>query len=494
MSSAEPFSHPNLPRLFWPVALVLSALVAALLLIGPLAGMYAHDSTNYNEGWNAYHQQETIQRKPLYGAPPGLVGNNYPPISFHLIGLASRLTGDLNQTGRWVALLSLAMVAILCGAVVRRLTGSAPLAAYTALNVVIWLAVYKPDRIGMNDPQLLGTVFSLIGLYAYVREPDKLRWLCISAVAFTISVFTKHNLLAFPVAVGLHLLLRGDRKRLLVWGGVAAGGSALILALTLWLDGPYFLAHILVPRSRTSGLTAVTDYFTMFQLPVALAVVWSLRNMGQPVSHIMELSLIVAHALAAAFVGGDGVDRNIFFDCVLGLVVVGALVFAEYAPLFAHVKNRGFLLAALLVAPAFGIVIATPEALTNNWNTLRSLPARDRDFDIAVTLLRSRPGPALCENLLLCFEAGKPFTYDPYFTNSMVNVGRVKEEELVALVESASFHTVQLYLEPDEQNLTTGKRYRFTAKFMEALLKYYRVEARLGGSVVLVPVVHNPGS
>ena len=486
MPSAEPLSPTNFPRLFWPVALSLAALLAAVLLLAPLASMFAHGSTNYNEGWNAYHQEETIQSKPLYGAPPGLVCNNYPPVSFHLIGLASRLTGDVNQTGRWVALLSLALVAMLCGAIVRRFTGSAPLAAYTALSVVIWLAVYMPNRIGMNDPQLLGTAFSLLGLYAYIREPEKLRWLCISAVLFTVSVFTKHNLLAFPAAVGLHLLLRGKWKGLLVWGGVAAGGSVLLLALTRWMDGPYFLANMLAPRARTTGVWEITAYLTMFQLPVALAVVWSLRHMGRSLSHIMVLALIVAHALAAAFAGGYGVGKNIFFDCIFGLVVVCALVFAEYAPLLAGVKYRGFLLAALLVAPAFGIVIATPLALKADWDMLRALPDRGRDFDLAVRLLRSRPGPALCEDLLLCFEAGKPFTYDAYFADGLVQTGRVREEELGALVESASFRTVQLYLF-GEENLSPGKRPRFTARFMEALMKRYRLEARLSDSVVLVP-------
>jgi len=487
MPSAELLSPPNFPRLFWPVALSLAGLAAAALLVGPLTAMFTHDSMNYNEGWNAYHQEETIQGKGLYGAPPGLVCTNYPPISFHLIGLASQLTGDVNRTGRWVALLSLALVAMLCGAMVRQFTGSAPLAVYTALSVVIWLAVYQPDRIGMNDPQLLGTVFGLLGLYLYIREPEKLRWLCISAVAFTVSVFTKHNLLAFPAAVGLHLLLRERWKGPLVWGGVAAGESALLLALTRWIDGPYFAAHLLVPRALSGGLGQVTNYLTLFQLPVALAVVWSLRHMERSLSHIMVLALLMAHVLAATFAGGDGVDRNIFFDCVFGLVVVSALVFAEYAPLLTGWKHCGLPLAALLVAPAFGIVIGMPQALKVEQLMLRALPDRGRDFDFAVKLLKSRPGPALCEDLLICFEAGKPFTYDAYFANSMVKVGRVKEEELVALVENASFRTAQVDLAPDEKNLPPGKRLRFTARFVEALMKHYRLEARLSGSAVLVP-------
>ena len=306
------------------MALSLTGALAVVLLLAPLAKMLAHGSTNYNEGWNAYHQQEAIQGKPLYGAPPGFVCTNYPPISFHLIGLASRVAGDVNQTGRWVSLLSLLLVAILCGSIVRLCTGSAPLAAYTALSVVIWLTVYLGNRIGMNDPQLLGTVFSLFGLYVYIRHPEKLGWLSISAAAFTISVFTKHNLLAFPAAVGLHLLLGGKWKRLAVWSGVVAGGSVLLVGLTRWVDGPYFVANILMPRTQTSWLENVTDYATLFQVPLAIALVWSLRHMGRSLTHIMALVVIVANVVAVAFAGGDGVDKNIFFDSLFSLAIVGA--------------------------------------------------------------------------------------------------------------------------------------------------------------------------
>jgi hypothetical protein len=589
MSGNGSLSALGFPRLFWPVTLTLTGAVAALLLLSPVTRMFGHSSLNYNEGWNAYHQQETIQRKPLYGAPPRLVCNKYPPISFHLIGLASRLTGDVNLTGRWVALISLALAATLCGAIVRRLTGSTPLAVYTALSVVIWLAVYSAERIGMNDPQLLGTAFGLFGLYAFIRATEERGWLAISAAAFTISVFTKHNLLAFPAAVGLHLLLGRKWKGLTVWGGVIAGGSVLLLGLTQWIDGPYFFANLLIPRApslfiahatdwatllqlpillavglyayirapesfawlsiaavgftisaftyynllafpvavgfylvwkekwkelavlggvvaggsllllglarwmgspdmvadltmprtRTAWLTNVAIYATVFQLTILLAVVWSLRHAG----HVMTLALITSNALAVAFASGNGVDRNMFFDAVLSLAVVSALVFAEFAPALAARNWHAFRLAGLLLTTTLGILILIPFSLTAGWAWQRPVRDRTRDFDFSVKLLRSRPGPALCEDLLLCFEAGKAFTFDPYFSNNMVLAGRIKDEELIAMVDSASYRTVQL----DGTDLTPGPRPRFTSNLMKALLNRYRVEALLSHSVVMVP-------
>lgn len=483
MSGAEPLSSLNFPRLFWPAALSLAAVLAAALLLAPLVLMFTDGSRNYNEGWNAYHQQETVQGEPLYHAPPRFVSTNYPPISFHLIGLASRIGGDVNQTGRWVSLLSLLTAAILCAAIVRRFTGSVPLAAYTALTAAIWLAVYKSDRIGMNDPQLLGTVFSLLGLYAYIRNPDKPAWLSISAAAFTVSVFTKHNLLAFPAAVGLHLLLERKWKSLAVWGGMVAAGSMLLLGLTLWIDGPYFAANILMPRALSIGLDHLTDYGIRFQLPIALVLVWWLFRKGRPLGHIILLALIMAHVEAFAFVGGYGVDKNIFFDCIFSLAMASALVFAEFAPLAAGWKRPGLALAALLLASSFGLVIQAPAALRDDRDVLISGMERADDFDSTVSLVQSRPGPALCEDLLICFDAGKPYAYDAYVMFSMVKAGRIEDDGLVALVEDASIQTVQL----DKRNFNRGDVVRFTPNFVKALLHRYRIEKELHDWIVMVP-------
>jgi len=67
----------------------------------------------------------------------------------------------------------------------------------------------------------------------------------------------------------------------------------------------------------------------------------------------------------------------------------------------------------------------------------------------------------------------------------MVKAGRVKEEELVALVENAGFRTVQLELRAPEKGLAAWERLRFSARFMDALLKRYHPEGlvdRLGGA------------
>ena len=88
----------------------------AFLLLGPLLLIPLHVPLGYNEGWNAYLAARAIglQDGPLYPPADTLVFNNYPPLSFYLVGLIGRglAGGDVIVAGRVVALASLLASAV----------------------------------------------------------------------------------------------------------------------------------------------------------------------------------------------------------------------------------------------------------------------------------------------------------------------------------------------------------------------------------------------
>lgn len=88
---------------------------------------------NYNEGWNAYRQQAAASWQPLYVMPPGLDITNYPPLSFHLVGLLGRHFGDVVLVGRLDTLLALAVIGFVVVRIGRYLSGSGPIALYCGL-------------------------------------------------------------------------------------------------------------------------------------------------------------------------------------------------------------------------------------------------------------------------------------------------------------------------------------------------------------------------
>lgn len=107
-------------RRAWLIAIAALALFTALTAAYPIFRTFADFDIKFNEGWNATRATMVLRGIPLYGAPPQYTITNYPPLPFHLIALAARLTGDVNAADRYVSLLSLAAIAMLIAAIVRR--------------------------------------------------------------------------------------------------------------------------------------------------------------------------------------------------------------------------------------------------------------------------------------------------------------------------------------------------------------------------------------
>src|SRR5437762_810218 len=66
-------------------------------------------SLDANEGWNAYHAVAAFGGG-LYPRQPQFFFNNYPPLSFYLVGAAGRWIGDPIVAGRLVASFAFAML------------------------------------------------------------------------------------------------------------------------------------------------------------------------------------------------------------------------------------------------------------------------------------------------------------------------------------------------------------------------------------------------
>jgi hypothetical protein len=59
-------------------------------------------------------------------------------------------------------------------------------------------------------------------------------------------------------------------------------------------------------------------------------------------------------------------------------------------------------------------------------------------------VLRAHPGPAFCESLLRCYEAGKPYEYDPFNSTNLVKLGKLDPATLVDRLNRGELTAVQL--------------------------------------------------
>ena len=107
----------------------------------------------------------------------------------------------------------------------------------------------------------------------------------------------------------------------------------------------------------------------------------------------------------------------------------------------------------------------------------------------------------MCESLLLCYEAGKPFEYEPFSVRDQLKTGRLHEEDVLQLLRTHHFQAVQIALRSDEEDLKEfdlrtslssdqkepDKERRFIPNFMKELLEDYQLSKRTSEMAIFCP-------
>jgi hypothetical protein len=107
-----------------------------------------HILKSVNEGFNAYFARRAMDGIILYPRPPEMLMNNYPPLSFYIIGPLGKLMGDYIIAGRIISVVSFLAIVALLGYIVARHTRSRRIGIFAAsrtcghagriCNFVVW--------------------------------------------------------------------------------------------------------------------------------------------------------------------------------------------------------------------------------------------------------------------------------------------------------------------------------------------------------------------
>lgn len=392
-----------------------------------------------NEGWNAYFAQMAMTTGSPYPHQGGLLVNNYPPLSFYLIGELGRVFGDLIFVGRGVSLLALAVVAFGIAAVARRAGSSKEHGAFAAFLFVACLLLTS-DYVGMNDPQLLGHALAIGAMIVALRTPRISRDMVISALLLTLAFFVKHNLVLLPLALSAWLLLV-DRRHAVTF--IASGVIFLLIGLGIFRDvfNTHFLQQISSARvyALENARVAALNWLPWAAVPIAGTLL--LLRIGRRDQYAVFAVVYAAFSTAGGLVfsGGAGVDANVFFDADIALVFGAAL-------LLDRLENG-----ALVTVAAFLYAIPLVFLLRDvdgNWNSLaywqHPLAQDVRVATAEISLLRSKRDPVLCEMLSLCYWSGKSAQVDVFNMDQRFRAGTQRDTELVRMIDQKQFSIIQL--------------------------------------------------
>jgi hypothetical protein len=461
---------------------------AVLLPIGNLLSFGFTFEINYNEGWNVYNADRLIRGEILYDANYWRV-NNYPIGSFLIIAGANALIHDLLLSGRLVALVSFAAIAVFAAMAVRRFGGGRTDAVFGAGCAAGFCYLMAPAWIIADDPQTLGEAVMLGALVSYIaRPPDRLNLLR-TAFLVVLGGFIKHNLFAIPIAITLDLAFRSPR-RVVLWLVSCAGFATGFLGLTQIVAGGDFIDHLMSPR-RFGWYGAryhLMKYLRLFKFPLTVIVLSATLFLAAD-RMILAAWGIISIISATILSGFEGTSYNMFQDAAVFLGVAAGVMMSELRKSEFRGRLARVLASALPFLVAQPILARAPDIAVQVYDApplLDSDRRRQETFLADAKFVADKQGPAFCESLLLCYTAGQPFILDPFNSRQSILSGRLDQRELIRRIAAHEFAVIQLHADICD-DLTTQSCHilhyrqkidRFTDEVLYAIDQYYVVARR----------------
>jgi len=400
-----------------------------------------------NEGWNAYWADAAMGRRPLYPSHAELITNNYPPLSFYIVGGFGRLVGDPVLSGRLLSLMAVGALAVAVALAIRRLNGSPAGAAVGSLYFLATMSRFCPGYVGMNDPQLLAQAVMIFGFLGFLKATAQDRGYVIPILVMVLAGFIKHNIIAMPLTAYVWLAMQRPHQ-LLKCIAIGGGAAAVGLAVCAAHFGPDFLANMLSPRGY-SIREAIDAMSHLQQIAVGL-VAWAYVGWTRRADLGLRLcNQFAGIALAEYFLEstGAGVDINAGFDLVIAVSIIVGLFFsqAELLPLLRRFGAETVQV-TLLIAICWRLNPSThlkPFRLVFHHSGIhREIALREKAMADSVARVREAPGEVYAEPFIT-YRAGKPFTVDEFNSGQRIAAGALPRDAITSRVAAGTLTLVK---------------------------------------------------
>jgi len=396
---------------------------------------------SYNEGWNAYHQIGALDGA-LYQNESRYVFTNYTPLYFFIVGYLSK-SGDVILVGRALSTISFVWIVSLVEFICKKLHASRREALFGAVMCIGLLGAYHRIYVGIDDPQLLGSAVSLLGLLVYLgRRAGFIKNITTLSILIVAGLI-KQTLLTIPIMIALDLALRDRRQgvRFLVEAIVMV--TAVILGLYL-LFGYACFEQIFSPRQYSihAAATKTLSHPLLTSAVVPLAISFLAIYVRYEANRLILIYVVSALVVGALLSGGAGAESNQFIDLAIASSIAGAAILRCLREDL-HADHR--LTSAAVLVAFYGPALQIPYAVEQLRDGLSgSLQAAETSFHRDLQFMAHYPGAAFCESPMLCFRSGREFLIDPFNASQAVRLGRLDPSPLLDKVARGEFAVIQL--------------------------------------------------
>ena len=421
--------------------------IAAWSFAWPVYRAFLNIEIENNEGWNAYFADAAMGKMPLYPSADQLITNNYPPLSFYIVGLLGRLVGDPVLGGRLLSLVALVAIAAAIALSVRRLGGSGVAARISAAFFVATVSRFFMPYIGMNEPQLLSEAIMAFGFLGFLIARSNDRGYVGPVLVMALAGFVKHNIIAMPLTALLWLGLHRRRE------GVKCFCIAVIFIVTgtaicYAFFGRNFFLNVLSPR-HYSLEKALRSFAQLEWVSVGLvACLYNAWARWRDAS-VRLCSCLIAIALGSCFLqrGGAGVYINADFDLVIAVAMGLGLAFTQISlwPVARPLRlgqAQGILLLAVCVRLLASKQLQ-PARLVFDRRFRNEIAMRERAMTDSVERVRRIHGDVLCP-ALVSYRAGKPFAVDAFNAKQRILAGALPKDAIATRVADGTLTIVEV--------------------------------------------------
>jgi len=406
--------------------------IALLSFVWPCYRAFLPIMINTNEGWNAFFADAAMERMPLYPSLDKLITNNYPPLSFYVVGSLGKVVGDPILAGRVLSLLAVVTIAFFIGKVVKQLGGSFQAAVVGGSYFLATMCLSFRWYVGVNDPQLLAQAIMVIGFFLFLRAMERDCDYWIPLLLMVVAGFFKHNIITLPCAAMLGLVLWRRWRALgfsLFFSGILV---AIGLACCYRCYGIDFLNNFLTPRSWS--LEKALNAFGDLQSLMIGSILWLL--MASKTWQQKRVKFITIIMLIAFIVGfmqrlGSGVFVNAQFDLVIAVGIamgVGFQLLIDQKEEFSQLLWLIFLIGPFLVSPnlySFTKIFSSAGQA--------AIKQEEQEMNQLVEEVRLSPVDVFCESYIT-YRAGKPFIVDAFNVEERIKAHKLPPDIIEQMI------------------------------------------------------------
>ncbi len=423
-----------------------------------------------------------LHSQPLYPNPftfP-VVLHVYGPVAYAAI--ASVLPGGAASfpAGRLLILICSVVLSSLIGTILRRLTGSWWIGLSFGFLLLtlpafrFWLYLMRAD--------VIGVVFSTLGIALYLSSEERRYW---GIPFFGLALFCKYSLLAAPIAVFFHLILKRNFKHGAVFGvgfGAASGIAFMMLQVK---TGGWFAFHMFLTHPDRYSLP---QFFALGALvwasaPVVTALAaWYIamdlrggRNSFAPI-------YLAASTITSLTAGKLGSTTNHFIEWMVACCICAGL---GYSLLRTEYAARTLPMTMLLSASVLiGVVAHDRPSLQPS----RELEGCGAAYHYVSNSSSSR---VLSLNLGPLLVAGKPILVsDPFEYGQFVEHGLWPDRQVEELLNERYFGLIVMAFDPSQRDARNSDAWPL--QLLGAIARNYRTVDRFtcrDAGVMLEPVL-----